>query len=175
MNRESFSACRGLPTRAAIVILLAFLVSRAGAQSSNKVGESQKVQANPALSVEQELVRLENGFFEAWQNLDQAYFRDHMADNGIAWSDDGILSRDQEIAALQASAKTCIVEGYSLTDFGAMPIAAGTYLLTYKVDQYATCRGVKQPVHLNGSSIYILKAGRWQAVYRAQVPLKSQS
>jgi hypothetical protein len=29
-------------------------------------------------------------------------------------------------------------------------------------------------VHINGSSIYIFKAGRWQAIYRAQVPLKNQ-
>jgi hypothetical protein len=30
------------------------------------------------------------------------------------------------------------------------------------------------PVHLNGSSIYIFKAGRWQAIYRAEVPFKNQ-
>jgi len=175
MNRESFPAHWPLRTRTAIFVVLAFLLSTAGAQSPNKGGESQKGASNPAISAEQELVRLENGFFEAWQTLDQGYFREHMADNGVAWGDDGTLSRDQEIAALLASAKTCIVEGYSLSDFGALPIAAGTYLLTYKVDQYATCSGVKQPVHLNGSSIYILKAGHWLAVYRAQVPFKNQS
>ncbi len=53
--------------------------------------------------------------------------------------------------------------------------ATGTYLLTYKAEQYATCNGEKVPVHMNGSSIYILKAGHWQAIYRAEVPLKNQS
>jgi len=172
MNREPSPSGGSFLTSASVVSLLALLFTTASAQSPNKMNQPQKdTPANSALSVQQELVRLENGFFEAWQNLDQAYFREHMADNGVAWGDDGTLSRDQEIAALLASAKTCIVEGYSLSDFGAMPIAGGTYLLTYKVDQYATCSGVKQPVHLNGSSIYILKAGHWQAVYRAQVPL----
>jgi hypothetical protein len=47
-------------------------------------------------------------------------------------------------------------------------------LLTYKAEQYATCNGEKMPVHINGSSIYIFKTGRWQAIYRAQVPLKNQ-
>jgi len=66
------------------------------------------------------------------------------------------------------------VEGYGLSDFGALPLATGAYLLTYKAEEYATCNGEKRPVHMNGSSIYILKAGRWQAIYRAEVPFKNQ-
>jgi hypothetical protein len=56
-----------------------------------------------------------------------------------------------------------------------MPLTEGAYLLTYKAEQYATCNGERAPIHMNGSSIYILKAGHWQAVYRAEVPLKNQS
>jgi hypothetical protein len=67
------------------------------------------------------------------------------------------------------------VEGYGLSDFGVLPLTAGAYLLTYKAEQYATCNGEKIPIHINGSSVYILQAGRWQAVYRAEVPLKNQS
>jgi hypothetical protein len=65
------------------------------------------------------------------------------------------------------------VEGYGLSDFGALPLASGAYLLTYKAEQYATCNGEKVPVRMNGSSIYILKAGHWRAIYRAEVPLKN--
>jgi hypothetical protein len=25
-------------------------------------------------------------------------------------------------------------------------------------------------VHMNGSSVYVLRSGHWQAIYRAQVP-----
>ena len=70
--------------------------------------------------------------------------------------------------------KTCVVEGYSLSDFGVLPLATGAYLLTYKVEQHATCGGQKIPVYMNGSSVYIFKDGRWQAIYRAEVPLKNQ-
>jgi hypothetical protein len=68
-----------------------------------------------------------------------------------------------------------VVEGYSLSDFGVLPLATGTYLLTYKGEQHATCGGQKVPVYMNGSSVYIFKEGRWQAIYRAEVPLKNQN
>src|ERR1700691_730115 len=153
---------------AAILLPLALLLG-SGAQTPHKSDTR-----SGASSVQLELVRTETGFFEAWKNKDQAYFRDHMPENGIFWSDDGTFSRDQQLAAQQASAKTCTVEGYGLSDFGALPLATGAYLLTYKAERYATCNGEKIPVHVNGSSIYIFKAGRWRAIYRAEVPLKNQ-
>ena len=125
-------------------------------------------------TVEQELVRTETGFFEAWKAKDEAYFRNHIPANGVSWGELGTLSRDQQQEQQRASAKTCTVDGYSLSDFGVLPLATGAYLLTFKFDQYATCEGVKLPVHMNGSSIYIFTDGRWQAVYRAEIPLKNQ-
>ena len=124
--------------------------------------------------VEQELVRTETGFFEAWKAKDEAYFRSHIPANGVSWGELGTLSRDQQAEQQRASAKTCTVEGYSLSDFGVLPLASGAYLLTFKFDQYGTCEGLKLPVHMNGSSIYIFRDGRWQAVYRAEIPLKNQ-
>jgi hypothetical protein len=147
-------------------MLLTLLFGATSAQTSHK-------EISAETSVQQELVRTENGFFEAWKTKDQAYFRDHMLENGVFWGEDGTLSRDQQLAQLQSSAKSCTVGGYGLSDFGALPLAAGAYLLTYRAEQYATCGGEKEPVHMNGSTIYILKAGRWQAVYRAEVPLKN--
>ncbi len=175
MKTEPFSAKKSCGTGAPILLALALLLGFSSAQTSSKASEKRNTApANTPGNVEQELVRLETGFFEAWKMLDQSYFREHMAENGIAWGVNGTLSRDQLLAALQASAKTCIVDGYNLSDFGALPLASGTYLLTYKVQQYATCNGEKLPVNINGSSVYMLKAGHWQAVYRAQVPMKNQ-
>lgn len=122
--------------------------------------------------VEQELVRTEMGFFEAWKTKDVAYFRDHIPENGIFWGEYGTFSRAQQLEEQQNSAKTCSVEGYSLSDFGVLSLASGAYLLTYKASQYATCGGDRVPAHMNGSSVYIFKEGRWQAIYRAEVPLK---
>ena len=166
--KHALPARRFFLTAAAILLPLALLVGPSGAQTPhNNNGRSG------ASSVQLELVRTETGFFEAWKNKDQAYFREHMLENGIFWSDSGTISREQQLAELQASAKTCTVEGYGLSDFGALLLASGAYLLTYKAEQYATCNGEKVPVHMNGSSIYVLKAGHWRAIYRAEVPLKN--
>ncbi len=169
LNDDPFPAKKTLLTGVAILLPLALLLGPTSAQTPHK-GEAR---SGATSNVQLELVRIETGFFEAWKTNDQAYFREHMPENGIFWSDSGTLSRDQQLAA-QASAKTCSVEGYGLSDFGALPLATGAYLLTYKAEQYATCNGEKSPVHMNGSSIYILKAGHWQAIYRAEVPLNNQ-
>ncbi len=170
MKREPFPA-RKTFTGAAILIPLALLLGPTSAQTPHPKNDA----GNEVRNVEQELVRTETGFFEAWKTKDQGYFREHMTENGVFWGENGTFSRDQQLAEQQASAKTCNVEGYGLSDFGALPLTTGAYLLTYKAEQYATCNGEKAPVHMNGSSIYIFKAGRWQAIYRAEVPLKNPS
>ena len=126
-------------------------------------------------TIEQELVRTETGFFEAWKTRDLDYFRNHIPANGVFWGENGTVSREQELQQQQAAAKNCAVQGYGLSDFQVLQLATGAYLLTYKAAQYATCGGEKLPVHMNGSSVYVFKSGRWQAIYRAQVPLQNQT
>jgi hypothetical protein len=169
LKHNPLPAQKTFVTGAAILLPLAFLLGPTSAQTPHKSDARSGIPTN----VQQELVRTETGFFEAWKTKDPAYFRDHILENGVFWGEYGTFSREQQLAEQQASAKACTVEGYGLSDFGALPLASGAYLLTYKVDQYATCNGEKVPVHMNGSSVYIFKAGRWQAIYRAEVPLKN--
>jgi hypothetical protein len=170
MNREPFLT-KSVLSSAAVLIPLALLLGPTAAQTPQKKNEVP----NDVRNIQQELVRTETGFFEAWKTKDLTYFRDHIPENGVFWGEYGTFSRDQQLAEQQASAKACTVEGYGLSDFGALPLTTGAYLLTYKAEQYATCNGEKVPVHMNGSSVYIFKAGRWQAIYRAEVPLKNPS
>jgi hypothetical protein len=171
MNHERFPAKNIFVTSAVLVFQLALLLGQAVSQTSHQ----NDAKTGGTGTVQQELVRIETGFFEAWKTNDQAYFREHMAESGIFWGEDGTISRDQQLADQQASSKACTVEGYGLSDFGALPLGTGAYLLTYKAEQYATCNRIPVPIHVNGSSIYILKSGHWQAIYRAEVPLKNQS
>ncbi|MGA7925018.1 MAG: hypothetical protein WCA20_03360 [Candidatus Sulfotelmatobacter sp.] len=175
MKHEPFRPQKTFLTGAAILLPFALLLGPTSAQAPHKNDARTDVRDSVATNVQRELVRTETGFFEAWKTKDQAYFREHMPVNGVFWGENGTLSRDQQLAEQQTSTKTCTVEGYGLSDFGALPLASGAYLLTYKAEQYATCNGEKAPVHMNGSSIYVLKAGRWQAIYRAEVPLKNLS
>lgn len=168
MNRDPVIKTK--TSMAAVLVLLPFLLSSSGAQAPAKKNDARSDVRN----VEQELVRTEMGFFEAWKMKDQTYFREHMAENGVFWGEAGTFSRDQVLQEQQGSAKACAVEGYGLSDFGALSLAPGVYLLTYKAEQYATCNGERVPVHINGSSIYIFKEGKWRAIYRAEVPLNTR-
>jgi hypothetical protein len=159
-----------------LILLTAALSGAAGAQTPHKKTSAQNdAESGAPTNVQQELVRIETGFFEAWKTQDQSYFREHMPESGVFWGESGTLSRDQQLAEQLDTAKLCTVEGYGLSDFGVLPLSSGTYLLTYKAEQYVNCGGSKMPVHMNGSSVYILKSGHWQAIYRAEVPLKNQS
>ena len=165
MMRNRFPRPECLLAAAAVFIAL-FLPGAASAQTP------QKKSGN---SVEQDLVHTEFGFFEAWKAKDLAYFRLHIPENGVLWGENGTLSRDEQLEMQVVSAKSCTVQGYGLSDFNVVQLVTGAYLLTYTAEQYATCSGDKLPVHVNGSSIYVFKAGQWQAIYRAQVPQKNQS
>jgi hypothetical protein len=151
-------------TCAALLISIAVATRSVHAQTPKKTSD-----------IAQELVRTETGFFEAWKSEDVAYFRNHIPENGVFWGEYGTFSRDQQLEEQKQSAQACVVDGYGLSDFGILPLATGTYLLTYKAEQHATCGGQKVPVYMNGSSVYIFKEGRWQAIYRAEVPLKNQN
>ena len=171
MNRKPLLAQNAFRRSVAVLLPLAFL-------GGTVISQTPRPKNDPAAesrNVEQDLVRTEIGFFEAWKTKDLAYFREHIPENGIFWGEYGTFSRDQQNEEQQTSAKTCVVQGYGLSDFGAMPLSAGSYLLTYKAEQYATCNGERVPVHMNGSSIYVFKAGKWLAIYRAEVPLKNPS
>jgi len=172
MKYVPFFTKPGIKDWTLLFLALPFVFLSAAAQTPpDKAGAPHTSQRK----VEQELVRVETGFFEAWKAKDQDYFRNHMTANAVFWGDSGTFSRDQVIEEQQAAAKACNVQGYSLSDFGVLPLASGAYLLTYKAEQYATCNGDKAPVHMNGSSIYIFKSGKWQAIYRAEVPFKNQT
>jgi uncharacterized protein DUF4440 len=168
MNRSLFPAKKLALLCSILLPSLLFLLRPTNAQAPpKKVVEHNNVQL--------ELVHTETGFFEAWKTKDEAYFRAHMPAEAIFWGESGTFSRDQQLQQQQAAAKVCNVEGYGLSGFGVLALTAGAYLLTYEAEQYATCDGEKLPVHINGSSIYVFKAGQWQAIYRAQVPQKNQS
>ena len=94
---------------------------------------------------------------------------------GVAAAVASILVRSVEFKSLLFRESRSLKQRIYLVLWIGLPLATGVYLLTYKADQYATCNGEKVPVHMNGSSVYILKSGHWQAIYRAQVPLKNQS
>ena len=92
-KRDPFPAKKTFLT-AAVLVALALLLGPTSAQTQHK----NDARSSAPTNVQLELVRTETGFFEAWKTSDQAYFREHMPENGIFWSDNGTLSRDQQLA-----------------------------------------------------------------------------
>jgi hypothetical protein len=109
LNHQPFPAKKALLRSAAILLPIALLLGPSSAQTTPS--KPTEVRSGSQASVQLELVRIETGFFEAWKTKDQAYFREHMPENGIFWGEDGTFSRDQQLADQQTSAKTCTVEG----------------------------------------------------------------
>jgi hypothetical protein len=165
---ESMSIHKVPPIGLLCAIFLALAIS-------NPQARAQTPSPSRQVKVQQELIQTETGFFDAWKAKDTAYFRSHIPADGVYWGEDGTFSREQQLSRQESLAKTCAVQGYSLSDFGVLPLAAGAYLLTFKAEQYVTCDGEKLPIHVNGSSVYVFKDGRWQAIFRAQVALKHQN
>ena len=66
----------------AVVLAITATIQSSRAQSPQRKG-----------GTEQELVRTEMGFFEAWKTKDQAYFRNHIPENGVFWGEYGTFSR----------------------------------------------------------------------------------
>jgi hypothetical protein len=84
-----------------ILPILFFIITLCPVQLPTRKGAQRRkpaAQAAVAASVQQELVRTETGFFEAWKAKDQNYFRDHMPANGIFWGDSGTFSREQQLS-----------------------------------------------------------------------------
>jgi len=150
-------------TRIAIFAVLALAIGRTSAQAPAEEGRGRSG-----------IDRHRNWFLRRLEVERPGVLPQSHAGERRLLGEDGTLSRDQQLESMTASAKACAVEGYRLSDFGVLPLATGAYLLTYKAEQFVSCGGSKLPVHMNGSSVYIRKDGRWQAVYRAEVALKNQ-
>lgn len=165
---------RSLAASVGLAVLLAAATAQTVKQPNASADDVSQSGARTS-GVKKELMRAETGFFEAWKTKDMAYFRDHIPADGIFWGEYGIGSRNQQLAAQEGSAKVCTVAGYRLSNFGVLKLARGAYMLTYRAEQHASCNGEQVPVHMNGSSVYVRRGGRWQAIYRAEVPAKDPS
>src|SRR5271154_1874086 len=103
------SICKVPPIGLLTAIFLALAISSP---------QTQAQAAAKQVKVQQELIKTETGFFDAWKTKDTAYFRNHIPADGVYWTEDGIFSREQQLSRQSSLAKTCAVQGYSLSDFG---------------------------------------------------------
>ena len=124
MNHERFSAKKVLASCALILLQLTLRISPASAQAPNKKPDAR---SGSQAGVQQELVRIETGFFEAWKTKDLAYLREHMVENSLFWGEvRHVLPRPATGGAAGLPRKFAPSwTVYGLSDFGALPLASG--------------------------------------------------
>jgi len=116
-----------------------------------------------------QLSSLETKLWEGWKNKDMKPFRSYIAADAVMIGDSGTANKDQALEDLSAP---CEVRSYSLSNMDISKISAGTYLLTYKAAQDATCGGTAIPPTIWASSVWVMRNGRWRVFSHQETPAR---
>ena len=116
------------------------------------------------MALREELLNLERGFWKATD--DPAYYREHMADDGIAVfaAPAGFMNKDQAVASTTGGSDDMRWDNVELNDVRAVVIADDVIGLTYT----AEAMHGDEPYSANATSIYVQRDGRWQLVLHQQ-------
>lgn len=155
---------RHLPLAAILVLAFASLaLAQEPTPSPTPKPEMTKAQALKQLSA------LETKLWDGWKNKDMKPFRTYIAADAVMVGDSGTAGKEQ---ALQDLSAPCDVRSYSLSDMQVSRISAGTWLLTYKAAQDATCGGTTIPPTIWASSVWVMRRGRWRAFSHQETPAR---
>jgi len=116
------------------------------------------------MALRDELLNLERGFWKAANDPD--YYREHMADDGIAVfaAPAGFMNKDQSVAVMSEGTDEMRWDNIEFNDVRAIVITDDVVALTYIGE---AMHGDK-PYSANASSIYVQRDGRWQLVLHQQ-------
>jgi ketosteroid isomerase-like protein len=113
-------------------------------------------------SVEQELIKLENGWNDAMVKHDWAFLDQILADDYTGTSSDGIVStKAQEIATLKSGdsvVKYAVADAFKVRIYG--DVAVVTFLYTSKGES----KGKDTSGQFRITDTWVKHAGRWQCV-----------
>ena len=120
-------------------------------------GESQTDEAT-----KQELMKVIDGMWQAWQKQDPQPFQQKIAENAILVNQQGTQTSAEMVQAV--SSKQCQVKSFSLDAANARltKIASDTYLITYKAEQDAVCQGSKVASPVYASELWIKHGSEWK-------------
>src|SRR5437868_14909739 len=119
-----------------VVICLSILLitgSLAFAKDKDKDKNSKDSSAT-----DQKLIDLEKSMWDAWKNQDRKPFDENLAPNFIGVDTGGMNDKAGTLGYIIGK---CDVKDYSLSDSKVTWLDKDAALLTYKVNQHATCDG----------------------------------
>ena len=115
------------------------------------------------------LSAIEETLWEGWKNHDAAPFRQHLVDNCVGISEQGVVAGKQEtIEPIEQG--TCDVNSYSFSDWAVHRVSEDTAILTFRATQDAICDGRKIPENVIVSTVYVRQNGTWMSAAYHETP-----
>ena len=113
-------------------------------------------------TTKQELMKVVQGMWQAWQNQDPQPFEQNLASDGILVSHQGPQTNAEVIK--DVAGKQCQVKSFSVDAKSARltKIDSNTYIITYKAEQDAVCQGNKLPSPVYASEVWIKHGSDWK-------------
>jgi hypothetical protein len=113
------------------------------------------------MPVEDELMTLERGFWDAINDPD--YYREHMADEGLAVFSIGVMGKDAAIASTSGQDMATWTD-VALSNVRVLEVGDDAAALVYK----GSAKRDGQPYSANASSVYVRRNGLWQLILHQQ-------
>jgi hypothetical protein len=123
---------------------------------------------------ENTLFQNEKSLWEAWKTHNAQPFQQNISQNAVDVSGTGVKTGQQNVVQ-DLTSGNCQVNNYSLSDQKFTWYDQNTALLTYRADQDATCNGNKLPSSVYASTLWVNKAGKWEAAFHQETPAQQQS
>ena len=116
------------------------------------------------MSLQDELIELETGFWNATKNPN--FYRDHMADDGLAVFSMGLMGKDAAIQSTSGDQATGWTD-IRIEEPRILQLTGDVAALVYK----GTAKRNGEPYAANSTSVYVRRNGQWQLVLHQQSAL----
>lgn len=108
------------------------------------------------------IMEIEKSLWAGWAKADTAPFENHMTDDAVNVTPDGITVGKAAVIEWVGSG-TCEVAGYAIGDMTVVHPADDVAIVAYSAEQDAACDGVKVAERVYVTSLYLKHDGEWKS------------
>ena len=121
-----------------------------------------------SLTLEAEIIALENAGWEAWKNKDVKWYQKNTTEEFLNINSDGVSDKSQIIKATQTD---CDVKSFSLENFSFVHLDESCVLLTFLSTQDGMCNGKKLSRKVRASVNYVKRGEKWMETFYMETPV----
>ena len=122
-------------------------------------------------SIDSELMKLEQGAWNAFGKGDSRYFANLVANDAVIFNGAAFVDKAATVAGI--ASRPCEFKSYSFSGFKVTSFDANTALVTYNADQDKVCGGRVQPSKVAATTLYVKRKGKWMAAFHQETALES--